>query len=145
MINTITKRQQKEKELIIENLKRIPIIEVACSKSGVARATYYRWRQQDAEFSKLADESIEEGVRLINDMAESQLLTAIKEGNISAIFYWLNHRHHAYTTRVEITQKNEEMNKLTPKEEVKIKQALLLAGLLKEGEKKNEKQQQKNQ
>ncbi len=100
---TIIKRQQKEKDLLLENLKRIPIIEVACSKTGVGRTTYYRWKNQDIEFSKKADEAIEEGIKLINDMAESQLLTAIKEGNISAIFYWLNHRHSSYGNRIEIT------------------------------------------
>ena len=91
---------------MLENLKKIPIIEVACSKSGIGRATYYRWRKEDLEFSQNADEAITEGVKLINDMAESQLLSAIKEGNISAIFYWLNHRHEAYGNKVEITTNN---------------------------------------
>lgn len=106
MENKITKRQQKEKELIIENLKKIPIIEISCTKSGVGRATYYRWRKQFPDFAKQADEALDEGVKFINDMAESQLLTAIKEGNISAIFYWLNHRHSAYGNKVEITTNN---------------------------------------
>ncbi len=99
----IINRQIKEKQLLLESLKKIPIIEVACSKSTVGRATYYRWRKEDVEFAKQADEALDEGIRLINDMAESQLLTAIKEGNISAIFYWLNHRHNAYGNKVEIT------------------------------------------
>ena len=106
MENAITKRQKKEKELIVENLKKFPIIEVACNKSGVGRTSFYRWRKEDLDFAKQADEAIEEGVRFVNDMAESQLLTAIKDGNISAIFYWLNHRHSSYSNKIEITTNN---------------------------------------
>ena len=118
MHNKIVKRQQKEKDLLIENLKRIPIVEVACQKSGVARATFYRWKQQSATFAKQADEAIEEGIRLINDMAESQLLTSIKEGNTSAVFYWLNHRHTAYGNKVEITTNNQLKNEPFTKEQM---------------------------
>lgn len=125
MENKITKRQQKEKELIIENLKKIPIIEVACTKSGVSRATYYRWRKQFADFDKQADEALDEGVKFINDMAESQLLTAIKDGNISAIFYWLNHRHNAYGNKVEITTNNKLQDEpLTDEQKEAMKVAL---------------------
>ena len=106
MENKIIQRQKKEKDLIIENLKKIPIIEVACNKSGIGRTSFYRWRKEDVEFGRLVDEAIDEGVKFINDMAESQLLTAIKDGNISAIFYWLNHRHNSYGNKIEITTNN---------------------------------------
>lgn len=36
--------------------------------------TYYRWREEDPEFTKQADLALAEGVALVNDMAESQLL-----------------------------------------------------------------------
>lgn len=137
MDNKITRRQKKEKELLIENLKRIPIVEIACQKSGVARATYYRWKQKSVVFAKQADEAIEEGIKLINDMAESQLLSSIKEGNTSAVFYWLNHRHSAYGNKVEITTNNQlKDTPLTEEQKDAIKTAL---GVLhKEGDDKNE-------
>lgn len=128
---TIAKRQQKEKELLLENLKKIPIIEVACSKSGIGRSTYYRWRKEDAELAKKADEALSEGVKLINDMAESQLLSAIKEKNISAIFYWLNHRHSAYGNKVEISTSLKPIEKLTKEQEEIVKKALALTGFTK--------------
>ena len=124
MHNKIVKRQQKEQELLIENLKRIPIIEIACQKSGVARATFYRWKQQSASFAKQADEAINEGVTLINDLAESQLLASIKEGNITSIFYWLNHRHKAYLNKVEFTGKLSHDYQLTKEQEELITKAL---------------------
>ncbi len=129
MENKIIQRQKKEKDLIIENLKKIPIIEVACNKSGVGRTSFYRWRKEDVEFGKQVDIAIEEGVKFINDMAESQLLTAIKEGNISAIFYWLNHRHSSYGNKIEITTndklKDEPLTK-EQKEAIKIALGLIV-------------------
>lgn len=101
-LKTISLRQKREKELLLEQFKKIPIVQIACEKVGVGRATYYRWRKEDPNFKKASDESLEEGASLINDMAESQLLSAIKDKNLTAIIFWLKHHHAAYTTRVEL-------------------------------------------
>ena len=101
---TIGKRIKKEKELILEQLKKTPIVQIACEKVGISRATYYRWKNADRKFSMLAQEAILEGARLVNDMAESQLLSAIRDKNMTAIIFWLKHHHPAYETRVEIRQ-----------------------------------------
>ncbi len=124
MENKIIKRQIKDKNLVIENLKRIPIVEVACNKSGVGRTTFYRWKKQDVDFSKQVDQAIDEGIKLINDMAESQLLTAIKEGDLKAVFYWLNHRHQAYLNKVELTGHLDHDYKLTKEQEELITKAI---------------------
>lgn len=99
---TIKARQAAEKSLLIEQLKKTPIISVACDKTGVGRTSYYRWREEDKDFATKADKSLSEGILLMNDMAESQLLSAIKDGNMTAIIYWLKHRHSAYSTKIEI-------------------------------------------
>lgn len=99
---TIKARQDAEKALLIEQLKKTPIISVACDKTGVWRTSYYRWREEDKDFAIKADKSLSEGILLMNDMAESQLLSAIKDGNMTAIIYWLKHRHSAYSTKIEI-------------------------------------------
>lgn len=130
MSNAIIKRQKKEKQLIIDNLKHLPIIEVAVSKSRIARATYYRWRKEDEEFAKLADESISFGVNYINDLAESKLLSAINEGSLTAILYWLNHRHNAYSNKVEITTNLKGNERLTKEQQKAVKQALTMTGLM---------------
>jgi ACT domain-containing protein len=137
-------RISKNKELIVEKLKSLPIVQIACEKVGIGRATYYRWREEDSEFANISNKAIQEGRLFINDMAESQLLQAIKDQNMTGIIFWLKHNHAAYTTRVELTHLNEDVNKLTPQEETKINQALYLAGLLKGGE-KNERKQGKHQ
>lgn len=138
--NTIIKRQQKEKLALIENLKQVPIVQVAANKSGIGRATYYRWRQQDKEFAKLADESLAEGISMINDMSESQIISAIKDGNLTAAFYWLNHRHVAYGNKVEVTTGLKEADEtLTPEQQETVRKALALSGLTEKDQKEEEK------
>jgi len=131
MSNAIEKRQTKTKELIIEQLRKTPIVQIACEKAGVGRATYYRWRKEDKEFVKLADEALLEGSLLVNDMAESQLISAIRDQNLGAIVFWLKHHHPSYTTRLEVTAKLKNTDeKLTPEQENLVMKALKLAEVL---------------
>src|SRR3990167_8749151 len=106
MDNPIEKRQTKSKELLLEILKKTPIVQIACEKAGVGRASYYRWRKEDAEFTQQSDQALLDGNLLVNDMAESQLMSAIKDKNMTAIIFWLKHHHPAYLTRVEVTTSN---------------------------------------
>lgn len=115
--------------LIIEQLKKTPIIQIACEKIGVSRATYYRWHKINKKFAKEADEALLSGKLLINDMAESQLLAAMKNQNLTAIIYWLNHNHQTYKNKVEISGTVKTLKKLTKQEEILIEKALLHAGL----------------
>lgn len=131
MSNTIEKRQSKSKLTIIEQLKKIPIVQVACEKSGIGRATYYRWRLEDEQFSKEADGALTEGSLLVNDMAESQLMSAIRDKNLTAIIFWLKHHHSKYATRVEVTAQLKNMDeKLSPEQEALVTKALQLASLI---------------
>ncbi len=113
---TIAKRQEEEKGKLIEQLKKTPIIQIAAEKAGVARATYYRWARDDPEFAEAAKDALHHGRDLINDMAESQLLAAIRERNIPSIFFWLKHRHPSYTTRVEVNAKLNDNGALSPEQ-----------------------------
>jgi hypothetical protein len=88
MNRTIQLRQQKEREILLEHLKKTPIVQLACEKSGVGRATYYRWRKEDSDFAKKAERAIQKGVLLMNDFAESQLISSIRDKNMTAIIYW---------------------------------------------------------
>lgn len=106
MDNTIIKRQSKHKEHILEQLKKTPVVQIACEKVGISRASYYRWRKEDPEFTKQSDQALLDGSLLVNDIAESQLMSAIKDKNMTAIIFWLKHHHPAYATRVEVTTTN---------------------------------------
>lgn len=115
----------------MEKLKETPVVEVVCRKIGIARATYYRWRISDEKFAKEADLALQAGSALVNDMAESQLLTAIKDQNMTAIIFWLKHHHPTYTTRVEVTAQLKNQNEaLTPEQEALVNKALQLASLI---------------
>lgn len=123
-------KKDKFKKLIIEKLKQTPIVQIVCERVSIGRATYYRWRKEDPEFKKETDEAIAEGLLLVNDMAESQLISAIKDRNLSAIIFWLRHHHSTYGHRLEITAKLKSRGeKLTPEEEAIVKRALKLASL----------------
>jgi len=134
MDDTIEKRQTKDKEQLLEILKKTPIVQIVCEKAGISRASYYRWRKEDLKFAEDADTAIEYGSKLINDMAESQLITAIRDKNMTAIIYWLNHHHPAYATKMEITAKlKQENEQLTPEQETLVLKALKLATVITSG------------
>lgn len=122
----------KSKIQILELLKTTPIVQVACQKSGVSRATYYRWRDKDKKFKEQSDSALKEGVAFINDLAESQLLSSIKEKNMTAIIFWLKNRHSGYdTTKLQISADN--LNKdetLTPEQQQLVNKALQMASIL---------------
>jgi ACT domain-containing protein len=127
---TISERQAKDKLEIIEQLKKMPIVQAACQRTGIGRTTYYKWRQNDKDFEKAADEAIREGVSVVNDLAESQLLSAIKDRNMTAIIYWLKNKNPAFAEKLQVTAEiNKITEQLTPEQEALIKQALRLADL----------------
>jgi len=139
MDKTIEKRQAKNKELLLEILKKTPIVQIACEKAGVGRATYYRWRKDDAEFAKASDQSLLDGNLLVNDMAESQMMSAIKDKNMTAIIFWLKHHHPAYATKIEITasNKNQEIV-LSDEQKELLNKALEMAALVAPQDKNDE-------
>lgn len=99
----------KSKADVIENLRTAPIVQVACQKAGISRATYYRWRTGDKEFKKKIDQAIKYGNFFINDLAESQLISAIKDKNMTAIIYWLNNHHSSYSNnKIYLSEKDKQ-------------------------------------
>ena len=139
MDRTIEKRQSKNKEQLLEILKKTPIVQIACEKAGIGRATYYRWRKEDPEFAKVSDQALLDGSLLINDMAESQMMSAIKDKNMTAIIFWLKHHHPAYATKIEITASNKNQDiVLTDEQKELLNKALEMAALIPPQEKTDE-------
>lgn len=121
----------KDKAFVIEELKKTPIIQLVCQRVGIGRATYYRWKKEDLKFARQADEALADGIKLMNDLAESKLLSLIKDGNMTGIIFWLKNRHPAYTTRVEITtNQSERRDVLNEKEQELLTKALAMAKLI---------------
>ena len=116
----------KSKKVMIEQVKKTPIIQVSCEKVGISRATYYRWKKADPKFAEKVEIALEEGTQLINDMAESQLISAIREGNLTSIIFWLKNHHRNYSPKLEVTTKSADLP-LTEEQKEIIRQSLNMA------------------
>lgn len=133
-------KKDKSKELFLQQLQRTPIIQAACEKINIARWTVYRWKKEDADFAKAFDQAMNEGRDLVNDVAISQLLNAIKNGNLGAVKFWLQNYHLDFKTKIEIEGRINTIQEMTPKQKELVKKALVLANLTinKKGENTNE-------
>lgn len=90
------RKTQKLVEKLLTELERTGIPLTACSKVGVGRSTYYRWRQENITFKLMTDEAIRIGRENITDLAESKLVKNISDGNQRAIEFQLRHNDSRY-------------------------------------------------
>lgn len=135
----IIKNNELSKQRLVEQLENMPIVEIACKRANVSRATYYRWLKADPEFATKCTEALERSTAAVSDIAEAKLITAIQEGNMTAISFWLRNRHAAYQTKVNLNGTIEhKVEQLTPEQEVTISKALRLAGLLTQEDNQND-------
>lgn len=123
------KKTDQTKSILLDQLRKTPIVEAACQKADISRMTFYRWKNEDEEFAKNVDEAILDGHLLVNDLAESQLIGAVKDRNFQAIAYWLKHHHPSYKTRIEIEGAVNAIHKLSPEQEAVMRKAFELAGI----------------
>lgn len=121
------KKTDKTKADLLEQLRKTPIVQIACERLGISRMSLYRWKEEDAEFSKAVEKAILDGRLLVNDLAESQLISAVKDRNITAIIAWLKHNHPSYKTRIEIEGAINTIQELSPEQQEMVRQALSLA------------------
>lgn len=120
-------KKNRIKNEFLEQLRKIPIIQVACEKVGISRNSIYRWRNEDPEFCKDMDQALVEGEELINDMSESQLVSMIRDKNWQAISFWLRKRNPKFRDRLEVNTTTLPQEELSPEQEAVVKEALRLA------------------
>src|SRR3989344_9223643 len=99
---TIKVRQDKQKQALLEQLKRTPIRELAYEKVGVSRMTVSRWRKVSKKFADEMEAALNDGREFINDLAESQVITLIRQGKLDAARLWLQHNSHRYANKLEL-------------------------------------------
>ncbi len=124
---SIGERRKKDTETLIEALKEMPIVQLACKRAGVSRATYYRWRQEDGAFRRESDDALTQGCEYVNDMSESQVIALIKEKKMPAISLWLKHHHPKYGAKRKPYAPMSEEDDLTDEEKRIVLEALSLA------------------
>ena len=122
-------KDDKAKKLIIEQLKKMPIIQVACEKTHIARASFYRWKKDNKKFAKEVEEAIAEGEAMITDLSEVQLINLVRDKEFHAIQLWLRSHHPKYTTKIEVSGKINSDEPLTKAQKETIRQALKLSSL----------------
>ena len=85
-----------DKEKFLAELEEVPFPSVACKRAGIAKATIYRWRKEDAAFKKGMDAAMEIGRESITESAEAHTVMLIKKGEFRAIRLWLENNTTRY-------------------------------------------------
>ena len=124
-VQTIKVRQDKLRVALLEQLKRTPIKEIACDKVKISRTTFYRWIKRSNKFAEEVETALNQGREFINDLAESQVISLIRQGKLEAARLWLQHNSHRYANKLElsgtVTTKNEP---LPAADKTSVRQAL---------------------
>jgi len=98
-------RIKKRQRVMLEALKKtMGVVQPACEKSGVARATHYGWVQNYPDYAQAVNELREVSI----DFAEGKLLQLIDKKNPSATIFFLKTqgRNRGYSERHEIVGAN---------------------------------------
>lgn len=98
---TIDKRISEQKDKMLEYLAESGNVSFACKKLGIVRKTFYRWKEDDPEFSHESDIAIASGKSFVNDLAHTQLIRKIQEGDMQAVRFQLVSCHPDYQKTVQ--------------------------------------------
>lgn len=95
------KTEERKRMFLEAFIKNCGNITEACKKANICRATFYLWLAKDPIF----EQKFEDAKESLIDWAESQLYKAIREGNLTAIIFYLKTKakHRGYVERVEAT------------------------------------------
>ena len=105
MAETSQTKTDAHKKAMLEALKSsLGNVTHACKEAGISRSQFYKWINEDPAFAA----SCEEVKDVALDFAESALLKQIKEGNVTAIIFYLKTqgKQRGYVERMEATGEN---------------------------------------
>lgn len=91
-------RNRRTKDKLLGFLRDSGNISYSCKRAGISREAYYLWRE-DAAFALEADVAIEYGKGFVNDLAHTQLIQNIQQGNMGAVKFQLMSCHPDYQPR----------------------------------------------
>lgn len=91
--------RKKLKTRVVDELRINPVVEAACRKSGLPRATFYRWLEDDDSFYSDVELAQAQGRERVNDMAESEVMKGIGRGDFRYVKYWLEHNSRRYVQK----------------------------------------------
>ncbi len=90
------------KKLMLEMLRKYPIVEAACAKVGISRSTHYEWIKKDAQYSSDVEQATRASIDTVTDIAESNIIEGIKKGDYKSSAFWLTHRHMNYKKKNDL-------------------------------------------
>ena len=88
---TIKKRIAEQQELWLAEFKNVWTIAGTCLKIGIDRGTYYEWAKGYPEFLARKKEIEKDQIEFV----ESKLYAAIRDGNMTAIIFYLKNMSRA--------------------------------------------------
>ena len=88
--------KKNKKYRVLEELRNVPNIQLACERIGISRQTFYRWKEEDLSYSEEVDKALDFSREYVNDIAESQLMKGVKEGSFKHLVFWLSHNSNRY-------------------------------------------------
>ncbi len=94
-----------KKQRLLDSLeKSLGIVTTACKSAGVARSSFYEWKEKDLKFAK----SVEEIDNVTLDFAESSLHKQINDGNATSTIFYLKTKgkRRGYIERTELDVSN---------------------------------------
>jgi ACT domain-containing protein len=122
----MNKSEQLKKEQLLEALvKSLGIVSTACLNVGVSRTTYYKYYNEGGQFKDQVDDINNIAI----DFAESKLFDLIKEGNITAVIFYLKTKgkKRGYIEKQEIEidgNFNLTVEFISPEEQIKAPQTI---------------------
>ncbi len=84
---------------IIEYLDEKPFLSHACKKSGVSRATVYRWMKDNIQFRNEIEGALSLGRKNMCDVAEASLFKKTADGDMPAIRFVLQNNEPRYIAK----------------------------------------------
>jgi hypothetical protein len=91
-------RNRRTKDKLLGFLQDSGNISYSCKRAGISREAYYLWRE-DETFALEADVAIDYGKGFVNDLAHTQLIQNIQQGNMGAVKFQLISCHPDYQPR----------------------------------------------
>lgn len=89
-------KRKYEQSKFIKTLEDVPFVSYAAKKAGIARATIYRWKKENPEFRFAMEKALNSGRDQLTDMAEMALVENIKNKDMGAIKFFLQHNNEKY-------------------------------------------------
>ena len=93
------KNRRGKKAKFLAELEENPLVERACKKLNISRATFYRWKADDADFRLEVEEAEERGREKITDFAESKLFENMQNNHFQSLRFWLQHNTTRYSPK----------------------------------------------